>query len=50
MLFFINSPKIKKKKIINGNYQAVDIYSIIKKFTIDNVDLNNFLIFTKNKK
>ena len=49
MLFFINSPKIKKKKIINGNYQAVDIYSIIKKFTIDNVDLNNFLIFTKNK-
>ena len=49
MLFFINSPKINKKKMIKGNYQAKDLYSIIHNFFKNNQNLNKFLNFAKKQ-
>ena len=49
MLFFINSPKINNKKIINGNYLARDLHCIIKKFFRNTNNIDEFLNFTKKK-
>jgi len=49
MLFFINSPKINNKKIIEGNYSARDLHYIIKKFFENTHDIKKFLDFTKKQ-
>ncbi len=49
MLFFINTPKINKKKIIKGNYQAKDLYYIIHNFFKNTKRLNKFFNFVKSR-
>ena len=47
MLFFINSPNIKKKIVIKGNYLATDLYPIIKNFFKKSGNIKKFIFLVK---